>query len=405
MRVAHLIGVFPRLSETFVLNQLTGLIDRGCPTDIFGMARGDLGTVHPDVTHYDLLARDRYRHPPANRLQRVLGAGRALLSARHPALLASLNPGRYGKRALNLELFYAALSFQQQPPYDILHAHFGNLGLVGLELKRLGLFQGKLVTAIRGADITRTLRRNPGMYRGLAREGDLFLPISEFFRDKLVAEGCPPEKIRVLRDGIDIGRFAFRPRERAAGEPTRLLFIGRLEAKKGIFFALDAVTQALRAGHAPLEFHIVGDGALRGELEARVAREGLSAHVLLHGRQPQDRVLEHLAKAHLLIAPSITSPEGDQEGIPNTVKEGMAVGLPVLSTLHSGIPELVADGVSGYLVPENDVAALAQRLTELLERPERWAAMGRAGRAKVEADYDIEALNDDLLRLYEGLLA
>lgn len=406
MRTAHLIGVFPKLSETFILNQLTGLIDRGHEVDIFDMALGDLDVVHPDVVRYDLLAHSRYIRVPEDHVKRVLKVGSQLVQpyAWHLATLDAFNVRKYGRRALNLERLYATLSFLKQKRYDIVHCHFGGLGLVGLELLQQGVITGKLVTSIRGADITSTLQAQPGLYDDLLQEGHLFLPISEFFKHKLIDEGCDPKKIAVLRDGIDLRRFAFKERTRVAGEPTRLLFIGRFEAKKGVFMAAQAVAEVIRSGRNLL-LDIVGDGALRPELEAFIRAQGVSDRVRLHGWQSQDQVLEHLQNAHLLIAPSVTAPSGDQEGIPNTVKEGMAVGLPVLSTFHSGIPELVEDGVSGYLVPEHDTSALAERLTYLADHPECWAALGRAGRAKIEADYNIETLNDKLASLYEGLLS
>ena len=404
MRTAHLIPVFPKLSETFILNQLTGLINRGHEVDIFGMTVGDLETVHPDVRHYDLLGRSHYLEIPKNHLRRILKAGGQFLKSHawHPATLAALNVSEHGKSALNLQMLYTTLSFLKEAPYDIVHCHFGNLGPVGLELLRQGATCGKLVTSVRGADITSHLKEQPDVYKELVKAGDLFLPISDFFKQKLVAEGCDPDKIVVLRDGIDINRFSFRPRCRNEGEPTRLLFVGRLEAKKGIFFAAQAVAKTVQAGHK-LVFDIVGDGALRGDLERLIEEQGIGDAVTLHGAQPQNRLLEFLDNAHILIAPSVTAPNGDQEGIPNTVKEGMAVGLPVLSTLHSGIPELVEEGVSGFLVPEHDTSALTERLVYLLEHPECWAQLGRAGRAKIEAEYDIEVLNDRLVELYQQL--
>jgi len=104
------------------------------------------------------------------------------------------------------------------------------------------------------------------------------------------------------------------------------------------------------------------------------------------------------------LAPSITSQNGDQEGIPTTLMEAMACGLPVLSTFHSGIPELVQDGQSGFLVPERDVEALAEKLEHLLNHQECWSEMGLAGRKFVEANHDINKLNDRLVEIYEQLL-
>jgi len=150
---------------------------------------------------------------------------------------------------------------------------------------------------------------------------------------------------------------------------------------------------------------IVGDGDLRKDIEALTLKPALEDRVHLTGALPHRKVMEHLEKAHILMAPSITTPSNDQEGIPNVLKEAMATGLPVISTRHSGIPELVEDGVSGFLVPEKDAEALADRLIHLADHPEVWGEMGRAGRAKVEAEYDIDKLNDRLVGLYENLIA
>lgn len=106
----------------------------------------------------------------------------------------------------------------------------------------------------------------------------------------------------------------------------------------------------------------------------------------------------------MLVAASVTAADGDEEGIPNVLKEAMAMGLPVVATRHAGIPELVEDGVSGWLVPERDEAALADALARLAAEPERWPAMGRAGRDKVEREYDIHRLNHRLAALLETLI-
>ncbi|HEY6104105.1 MAG TPA: glycosyltransferase, partial [bacterium] len=118
----------------------------------------------------------------------------------------------------------------------------------------------------------------------------------------------------------------------------------------------------------------------------------------------QGEIRRLLEGAHILLAPSVTAQDGDQEGIPNVVKEAMATGMPVVSTRHSGIPELVQDAVSGFLVAERDVDALAERLVFLIDHPETWPEMGRAGRRKVEADFDVEHMHDRLIALYAQVL-
>jgi colanic acid/amylovoran biosynthesis glycosyltransferase len=119
--------------------------------------------------------------------------------------------------------------------------------------------------------------------------------------------------------------------------------------------------------------------------------------------RPHEQVVEVLRRASIFLAPSVTSADGDQEGIPVALMEAMSSGVPVVATEHSGIPELVEDGISGFLAPERDAGTLAVRLGQLIEHPELWPSMGEAGRRRVEADYDIEVLNDRLVDLLERL--
>jgi colanic acid/amylovoran biosynthesis glycosyltransferase len=153
-----------------------------------------------------------------------------------------------------------------------------------------------------------------------------------------------------------------------------------------------------------VEYRILGDGPRRERLTALVAELGVKDRVTLHGRHGQETVRDGLEGSDVLVAASVTAADGDEEGIPNVLKEAMAVGLPVVGTRHAGIPELIEDGVSGFLVPERDEAALADALQRLAWAPTEWAAMGRAGRAKIEQDYDINRLNDRLAGLLEYLI-
>ena len=124
----------------------------------------------------------------------------------------------------------------------------------------------------------------------------------------------------------------------------------------------------------------------------------------LLGWKTHEEVKVLLKESHVLVAPSLTSEGGDQEGIPNAIKEAMASGLPVISTFHSGIPELVTDGVSGLLVPERDAASIADSLAYLISHPEICNEMGQAGRMQVEQKFDTNLLNKQLEELYLGLM-
>lgn len=404
MRIAFFIDVFPRISNVFILNQITGLLDRGHEVDIFARGVGDFEHAHEDVARYRLQERMTHLPIPQSWPRRLATAARLIAqpSAWNRATLDAFDTRRHGRNALSLVQLYTALSFMRQPRYDAIHCQFGKLGPPLLPLIAARGMQEPLVTSFRGADLTRLPGQRPGVYEELFEAGDLFLPVSDSFRKRLIDSGCPAERVVVHHSGITVGRFPFEERHAKPGQTTKLLFIGRLTEKKGVDYALAAVAEVLATGRQ-VEFTIVGDGEDRERLESLVRRLGVEQAVEMVGRQTQDQVIDRLRSSHLLIAPSVTAGDGDQEGIPNVLKEAMATGIPVLATRHSGIPELVEDGESGYLVPERDSAALAEKLVKLIDRPDLWPSLGRAGRAKVEAEFDSRKLNDELVDLYRSV--
>jgi colanic acid/amylovoran biosynthesis glycosyltransferase len=157
--------------------------------------------------------------------------------------------------------------------------------------------------------------------------------------------------------------------------------------------------------HAALKYTIVGGGPLRAELEAQARSLGIGDNVRWLGSARHDHAIELLKEADVFLLPSVTGADGDQEGTPIVLMEALAHAVPVVSTRHSGIPEIVQDGESGFLVPERDAGALAQKLRLLLERPSLRHRMGAAGRTTMRREFDIGKLNDRLLEVYGRVLA
>lgn len=410
MRVAILAGTeFPSLSKTFILDHVVGLLRRGHAVDIFADYPENAPVAHPDIEAYDINQKTQYdRHFPPSYLLRVIdGCRRALvLLPQNPALvLSAINPLHHGRKTLSFRPFYRVAPYIGKAPYDIVHCHFGFSALKALELRNQGLLQGKLITTFHGADISRDLRdKGDHIYDNLFRHVDLCLPISELWQTKLTHLGCDPSKIHVHRMGIDCQSFRFLPRQLGPDDTVKLITVCRLAEKKGIEFAIRAVAQAI-SSTPNLTYDIIGDGPLRNDLQNLVHHLGLDQVVHLRGWQTKTAVIEHLDQAHIFLAPSITGQDGDQEGIPVAIMEAMAMGLPVISTLHSGIPELVTDQRCGLLVAERDVEGLAKAINYLVQNPDRWPDMGRAGRHQVTTQYDIETLNDQLVNLYQKVLA
>lgn len=408
MRIAYIVNQFPALSETFILDNITGLIDRGHEVDIYSNLVGNLSKIHPEVESYKLLERTFYPEMPKNYGARGTTALRFMLSDGFEdkrVWLRSLNVLQYGRKAASLRLLYTVSRFMDKQPYDIVHCQLGFLGLEGMLLRNLGAFQGKLVTTFRGSDFMIYLKMfGKHYFDELFQQCDLILTVCEHMKRQKVQLGCDENKIIVHRDGIDFERFVFKPRQIDEDKRVRLITIARLEENKGIEYSIRAVAKLVNV-YPNIEYHIIGDGPLMGELQQAIEEVGAIDRIKLLGWKQRPEVIEELNESHILIAPSVLGKNGTQEGIPSVIKEAMAMGLPVVATRHSGIPELVEEGVSGFLVPERDVEALVEKLSFAIANSERWPDMGRAGRAFLEQHYDIHQLNDRLVEIYQELLA
>lgn len=286
----------------------------------------------------------------------------------------------------------------------LLHAHFGPMGW---ELLRVADATGlPLVTTFYGYDMSMLPAHGDWTerYRSLLASGTLFLVEGPHMRAALIRLGCPAEKVRVQRIGIDLALIPFRPRDPAVGRPARLLFCGRFTEKKGLTDALEAVA-AVRAHHPQIEFRVIGDGEERPGVERLIASLGLTGCVRLLGLQPYEVLRRELEAADILLAPSRTASDGDSEGgAPTILLEAQASGLPVVATTHADIPYVVVAGKSGLLAPEGDPSALAECLKSLLETPDRWAEMGRAGRRHVEQNHDVRTAAAGLEETYLALM-
>ena len=420
MKIAFLVGRFPSLSQTFILNQVTGLIDRGHEVHIYALYAPllDSSKKHPAVEKYRLLDHT-YNSPtlPQSSLQRAIKGFGLLLANIHRGSLSCLPLLTLiikRQKPYTLQTFYEAIPLLDKEPYDIIHCQFGVFGQSGLLLRNLGLIQGKLITTFRGVDISRHVQEfGEGLYDPLFAKGDFFLANCEYFRQRAIKLGCDPQKILVHGSGIDFRKFVFTPRSFPSEGPLRIATIGRLTEKKGIEYSIRAIAKLAHATpqgegviktHFTIEYNIIGDGDLKEDLQTLIQSLGVGHIVRLLGWKQQQELIEILDHSHIFIAPSITAANGDQDAPVNTLKEAMAMGLPVISTFHGGIPELIEDGISGFLVPERDANAIAEKLSYLVEHPEIWPQMTQAGRTRVEEKYDMEKLNDDLVEIYQTLL-
>jgi colanic acid/amylovoran biosynthesis glycosyltransferase len=417
MRIAMIVGRFPVLSETFVARQMAGLAELGHDLDVYAELRGDPSELEPSL-RTELLSRTRYVDMPrasANELAArpvrgpasLLRTGRALPAAavamrRNPRLaVRTLRRSEYRDQASSLSALYRLAACSRGRGYDVAHAHFGP---IGESYRFVGeLWHAPLVVTFHGHDMSSwPAQARPGALESVFAAADAVTAVSADGARRLERLGCPPEKLHELPMPIALERFPFRERTLEPGESPRILSVARLTEKKGIEYAIRAVARA-RESHPDLRYDIVGTGPLRESLVALARELGVSDAVTFHGGRGQDFVRELLEQSHLFLLPSVTASNGDAEGAPLSLVEAQACGLPVLSTMHAGIPEAVPAGASRFLAPERDVDTLATRLSELLEHPERWPEIGRAGRRHVEQRNGNAVLAPRLVQLYERL--
>jgi colanic acid/amylovoran biosynthesis glycosyltransferase len=409
MKIAFLVWRFPVVSEPFILNQIKGLIDRGHEIHIYPLngKPKDLSKIHPIVEEYNLL--DRTYYPPSrpeNLIWRYIKGLGLLLKNLHRGSLTLLQIDKlfkYNHEVWSLKWLYRAMLFLPRQDYDIIHCQFGTLSAMGLLFRDLGILNGKLIVTFRGIDISNYVQeKGDRVYDKLFQQGDFFLANCEFFRQKALKIGCNPEKIAVHGSGIDCNQFTYKPRQFPTDGKIRIATTGRLVEKKGIEYCIRAIAKLIPT-HPNIEYNIIGDGPLKTDLEQLIEQLNLTQYINLLGWKQHQEIAEILDNCHLFLAPSVTAADGNQDAPVNTLKEAMAMGLPVISTYHGGIPELVEDGITGFLVPERDANAIAQKLTYLIEHPDCWQQIGQASRIRVEQKYDMEKLNDELIQHYQNI--
>lgn len=398
-KVAYIMSRFPKLSETFVLNEILAMEASGVGVEVYPLLRERQPVAHPEVDRWV----ERANFHPFLSLP-ILRAHAHFLRRDPRTYLRTLREV-LGKTLGSTNFFVGALGIFPKSvrfAYEMesggvthVHAHFcTHPALAALIVHRLTGIPFSFTA--HGSDLHVDRR----MLDTKVEAAAFAVTISEFNREVMVAE-CGEqarERIHVVHCGIDPSYFS--PSE-ASGRrtPFQIVCVASLEEVKGHRYLIDAC-RVLRDRGWDFECHLVGDGPRRRRVEAQVSRTGLASRIHVHGGKPRPEVARLLSSAHVAVLASHPTRDGRKEGIPVALMEAMAAGLPVVATAISGIPELVANEETGILVPSGDPDALAHALERLLEDGELRARMGRAGRARVLADFELSASTRALLRLF-----
>ncbi|HHS50414.1 MAG TPA: colanic acid biosynthesis glycosyltransferase WcaL [candidate division Zixibacteria bacterium] len=410
MKISFIVNRFPCISETFILNQIIALLDRGHDVTIFAHNTGRSSLFHPIVEQYRLLERTFYfKTPPGNYLKRLLEGffiGVKGLLKEPASTFRALDYFRLGRHALSLRPLYLVEPFIGRGDFEAIHCHFGPNGLDGVLIKQLLKLNAKIVVTFHGFDINvLPIRYQENIYSELFKKVDAFTVNTEFLRSKALNLGCPQAKLVTIPAALDIKQFDYVEKCIPISGVVQLASVGRLTEVKGTEFAISAVAQLVNDGYK-VKYNIIGDGHLRQKLQTQADSLGLlkNQSIIFHGELTADKVRSVLSKCHIYVHPSIIHEDGAEEAQGLAIQEAQALGLPVVATNTGGIPEGLIDGISGYLVPERDPESIAQKIQFLIENSELWPQIGLAGRAFVEDKYDITYYIEKIEALYRGII-
>jgi glycosyltransferase involved in cell wall biosynthesis len=398
LKVAYLVNQYPKVSHTFIRREILALERQGITVLRFAIRGWDAEVVDP----VDEAERARTRYVLKNGIGALFGAVTKTCvrrpAAAFAALKAALAMSRHSVRPLPYHLIWFAhacqlLKWLEGEDVSHLHAHFGtNSADVAYLLRLLG---GPTYSfTVHGADECDNAKRLSLPWKTAAAR--FVVTVSSYVRAQMMRQVPPADwrKMLVVHCGLDEAFMAAEPPPQPA-EPT-LLCIGRLCAEKGHLTLLDAFAALDRSG---LRLVLAGDGELRNLVDARIRDLGLQDRVHVTGWIGSDAVLRLIGEATIVVQPSL------MEGLPVVVMEALARGRPVVSTFIAGIPELVEDGRTGWLVPAGDAESLTRTLAQALDTPaERLVEMGKAGIARVRARHHIDTEAARLARLFaEGV--
>jgi glycosyltransferase involved in cell wall biosynthesis len=400
LRIAYLVSMYPAVSHTFILREVLALRQLSIELEVASIN---------DPSAYMLTAEERGEEQRTFYVKRQGAAGAGATAARmllrHPARLVrglrrALQLSGPGLKRRSLHVFYwlealILLDWMRRRRLTHLHVHFATpASTVALILASMAPITFSMT--VHGPDEFYDV---PGYRLAEKIEAALFVVCISFFaRSQLmkISGQALWSKLEVARLGVDASHFA-PPPPRAQPEPLEILCVGRMVPAKGQRILLEAVARLVEEGRS-VRLRLIGDGPDRAALEQFAATRGIARHTSFEGAVNQERIRAFYAGADVFALPSFA------EGIPVVLMEAMAMEIPCVSTRIHGIPELIRDGVDGLLVAPSDVDGLCQAFRTLMDEPCLRQSLGRAGRARVQAEYDLPRSVDRLAAIFHHRL-
>jgi colanic acid/amylovoran biosynthesis glycosyltransferase len=382
LSIAYILVAYPSLTKTFVDREITTLRKMGVKIQVFSVRKNNtlLSPTQEDIAREitylypfqpkDLAAAYTYflRHHP----RRFFSTLAHLLTRPHPTFLSRHRTLSHFQQGV-----YTSYLLHRNPVQHI-HAHFLNQSAI-IAMIASRLLDIPYSVAVHASS---ELFARPMLVKEKLAEAKFIVTCTDYNRKYLTKMDpqITKQKVRLVYHGLDASQF--QRRLAAQSKKQLILSVGQLRERKGFQYLIDAC-RILKEHRQDFVCRIVGDGPLREELQQQIEENGLEDRVVLCGALLEEEVIREYEQACLFSLPAVLGKDGDRDGIPNVILEAMAMELPVVSTRHSGIPEVVKDGVNGLLVPPEDSAALAGAMQTLLDNPTMGKELGKQGRKLV----------------------
>ena len=396
LRVLYIVSLFPCWSETFIVREIEKLLEKGVEVRIFSLKPPQEKLVQSDAR-----VLERYADYPVSFLSNLIGVVHAL-SVRPKASLGTLfdiitDKGiGISSRLKSIVVWWRVMGvadrYRDWQP-SMIHAHWATYPSTGAML-----LSGLLDIPFSFTSHAHDIFLEKHLLDKKLKTSQFAVTISEYNR-RILEQSLPAEqrkKIHVIHCGINPEELPYKENDR---DPTLLLAVGRLDEIKGFPILVQACAWLHDQGKQ-FRCEIIGEGPLRQSLQQAINDKGLQDVVKLCGAMPYEKVRARLYEASVFVLPSVITAHGNMDGIPVALMEAMACGAPVVSTTVSGIPELVEDGENGYLVPPEDARALGERLSSLLDKPEKRIAFARKARQRVEKNFSVATEAEKLQKLF-----
>ncbi|MFD0977937.1 glycosyltransferase [Salinimicrobium gaetbulicola] len=411
MKVLYIVGQFPSLSETFIINQINAIIKNEFGVNIYSYKKA-VFFGHDSIKENKLLEKTYYHQKcPESRKKRLKDFFFWLIEnitkVNFSPLLQILRRKDLYRKSSFFMLFYEARWFlihNRYRKFDVIHAHFGHNGERIARLFDIGLFKNtKLIVSFHGFDLIPKVAANINLhYPNILKTYSALTVNTKYLESLLNGSNLDLKNMHVLPVGLDTSFFKKEETNNKNGK-FRILFCGRLIPLKAPDLAIEILGKVIKDGYSNCELLIVGDGKMKNQISNLILDKGLKGKVICMGPLVQSEVRAAMDRSSVLIMPGIPDPEtGREETQGLVIQEAQSMNLPVIVSDVGGMKYGLIENETGYVIPAGNIKKFAEKVEYLIDHPEVRECMGEAGRLYVENNFDSRILADDLIKLYKS---